>query len=79
MEGVTRAVVIELARKRGIAVHETILLRHDLYAAEECFATGTAAEIAPITQIDKRIIGDGRPGPITKKIMQDFVSYRNAL
>lgn len=79
LDGITRAVVIELAQKRGITVQETTLLRHDLYVAEECFATGTAAEIAPITQIDKRLIGDGRPGPITKKITQDFIAYRNAV
>jgi branched-chain amino acid aminotransferase len=76
LEGITRGVVIELARKRGIAVHETLLLRHDLYIAAECFATGTAAEIAPITQIDKRTIGDGHAGPLTKRLTADFVAYR---
>ncbi len=76
LEGITRGVVIELARKRSIPVHETVLLRHDLYIANECFATGTAAEIVPITQIDKRVIGDGRPGPITTRLTQDFVAYR---
>lgn len=78
LEGITRGVVLELARRRSIPVLEACLLRHDLYCATECFATGTAAEIAPITQIDKRQIGDGKPGPITKKLMHDFVEYRNS-
>lgn len=79
LEGVTRSVVIELARKRGFVVHETVLLRHDLHIADECFASGTAAEIVPITSVDKRIIGDGKPGPITRKLTQDFVAYRSSV
>ncbi len=78
LEGITRGVVMELARRRGTAVHETVLVRHDLYIADECFATGTAAEIVPITLIDNRTIGNGHVGPITKRLMQDFVEYRNA-
>lgn len=79
LEGVTRDLVMELARKRKIPVHETSLVRHDLFVAEEAFATGTAAEIVPITEVNKIPIGDGRPGPITRKLMEDFVAYRNAL
>jgi branched-chain amino acid aminotransferase len=78
LEGVTRDLVIELARTRGIAVHEKNLIRHDLYVCDECFATGTAAEIVPITEISKRMVGNGQPGPITKRLTQDFVAYRNA-
>ena len=74
--GITRDVAIELARKRGITVLEKSLIRHDLYVAEECFATGTAAEIVPITEIDKRPVGDGKPGPITQQLIEDFVEYR---
>jgi branched-chain amino acid aminotransferase len=69
---------MELARKRGMTVLETSLVRHDLLIAEECFATGTAAEIVPITEINKIPIGDGKPGRITKQLMEDFVTYRNA-
>lgn len=78
LEGITRAVVMELAEKRGYPVREKILIRHDLYVAEECFATGTAAEIVPITQIDRRPVGDGRPGPITIQLTRDFVAYRTS-
>jgi len=76
LEGVTRGLVMELARKRGIGVQEKLLIRHDLYIAEECFATGTAAEIIPIVMIDKRPVGDAKPGPITRQLIQDFVEYR---
>ncbi len=79
LEGVTRGVVMELAAKRGIPVRETSLVRHDLLVAEEAFATGTAAEIVPITEISKIPIGDGKPGPITRQLMEDFVAYRNAV
>lgn len=79
LEGVTRDLVMELARRRGIAVRETSLVRHDLFVADEVFATGTAAEIVPITEVNKVPIADGRPGPITKKLMDDFVAYRNTL
>jgi branched-chain amino acid aminotransferase len=68
---------MELARKRGIPVHEKILVRHDLYIADEVFATGTAAEVIPITEIERRPVGDGKPGTITKQLIKDFVAYRN--
>jgi len=72
LEGVTRDAVIELARKRGITLEEKDLTRHDLYIASECFLTGTAAEVIAVTHIDGRIIGDGKPGPITRQLMADF-------
>lgn len=78
LEGVTRSVVMELARKRGIPTRETSLVRHDLFIADEVFATGTAAEIVPITQINKVPVGDGKPGRITKLLTEDFVAYRNS-
>ena len=77
LDGITRGVVMALARDRGIAVHERVLDRHDLYIAHECFATGTAAEVVPITEIDRRPIGDGKPGPITKQLTADFIAYRS--
>lgn len=78
LEGITRGLVIELARKRGITVRETSLLRHDLYVAEEIFGTGTAAEVVPIVEVDKRPVGNGKPGRLTMQLNQDFVDYRNA-
>ncbi len=78
LEGITRGVVIELAGHRGIEVREQSLIRHDLYVADEIFATGTAAEIVAITEVDKRIVGDGTPGPITKQITEDFINYRTS-
>lgn len=77
LDGITRHLVMELAKKRGIAVLEKSIVRHDLYVADECFATGTAAEVIPITEIAKRVVGDGTPGPITKQLIADFVAYRN--
>lgn len=77
LEGITRALVLELARHRGIDTQEKVLIRHDLYLADECFGTGTAAEVVPITQIDGRTVGDGMPGPITRQITQDFIAYRS--
>lgn len=78
LDGITRGVVMELAEKRGIPVFERVLVRHDLYIADECFATGTAAEIVPITEIDHRVVGDGRPGTITKQLTKDFIKYRTS-
>ncbi len=72
LKGITRGCVMELARKARLEVSEDMLTRHDLYNAEECFLTGTAAEIAPIVKIDGRVIGTGRPGEATLKLMDAF-------
>jgi branched-chain amino acid aminotransferase len=72
LEGVTRNAIIELARTAGIAVQETALTRHDVYAADECFLTGTAAEVIPVVKCDARPIGSGKPGPITKQLRERF-------
>jgi branched-chain amino acid aminotransferase len=72
LEGVTRAVVMELARRRKIPVCEKNMTRHDLYVADECFLTGTGAEIMPITSIDQRQIGSGRIGVMTRQLLEDF-------
>ena len=79
LEGITRDVVMELARKRGIPVRETSLVRHDLFVAQEVFASGTAAEIVPITDISGIPVGAGKPGRITKQLTEDFAAYRNAV
>lgn len=78
LEGITRNLVMDLARKRGFDVTEKTLIRHDAYVAEEVFATGTAAEVIPVTEIERRPVGDGKPGRITKILIEDFIAYRNA-
>ncbi|MGD2110219.1 MAG: branched-chain-amino-acid transaminase [Phycisphaerae bacterium] len=77
LEGITRNLVMELARKRGIKVHQKLMIRHDLYIADECFATGTAAEVISITMIEGRPVGNGKPGSITRQLLNDFVEYRS--
>jgi branched-chain amino acid aminotransferase len=72
LEGVTRSVILKLCEKLGIPCCEKTLQRHDLYIADECFLTGTAAEVAPITKIDGRSIGNGHPGPVTKRLIDAF-------
>ncbi|MDO4575032.1 MAG: branched-chain-amino-acid transaminase [Planctomycetia bacterium] len=72
LEGITRGAVLDLAREHGIPCKECVLTRHDVYIADECFLTGSAAEIIPVTQIDARPIGDGKPGPITQKLIALF-------
>ena len=72
LRGITREVVIEIIQRLGIPFCEANLGLYDLYTADEVFVTGTAAEVAPIVEIDGRVIGDGRPGKITKQIMGEF-------
>ncbi|RLG22757.1 branched-chain amino acid aminotransferase [Methanosarcinales archaeon] len=72
LRGITREVAIEIVHKLNIPLYEAQLGLFDLYTADEVFVTGTAAEIAPIVKIDGRIIGDGKPGIITKKLMEEF-------
>ena len=72
LEGITRGAVMELAVAAGIECREATLVRHDLYTAEECFLTGTAAEVIPVVEIDGRRIGAGIPGPVTGRLTRDF-------
>ncbi len=72
LEGITRAVVIELAVEAGIPVREIPLTKHDVYIADECFLTGSAAEVVPVVKVDSRRIGDGRPGPVTRQLLTRF-------
>jgi branched-chain amino acid aminotransferase len=72
LEGITRDAVIELARKAGYETRETALTRHDVYVADECFLTGSAAEVIPVVKVDHRKIGGGIPGPITKDLIERF-------
>ena len=78
LEGVTRNSVIDLAREAGIRVEERVFTRHDLYIADECFLTGTAAEVIPVVKIDRRAIGDGQPGKITQRLIAAFRQLANS-
>ena len=75
LEGITRNTVIRLARAAGITVLECPLLRHDIYTADECFLTGTAAEVIAVTSLDGRSIGGGVPGPITNDLRARFQRF----
>ena len=72
LEGITRKVIIDLCRAHGVPIHEKTLQRHDVYVADECFLTGSAAEVIPVTKIDGRTIGSGDPGPVTRNLMERF-------
>ncbi len=72
LEGITRNAVMEIARGIGITVVERAMERHDVYTADECFLTGSAAEVIPVVECDARPIGTGKPGPITKDLSERF-------
>ena len=72
LAGVTRAVVFELAAEFGIPIREPMMTRYDIFTADECFLTGTAAEVIPAVKLDTRLIGDGKPGPITQRLIGLF-------
>ncbi len=72
LEGITRNTVMDLARGMGILVEEELLTLFDVYTAEECFLTGTAAEVIPVVKVDGRTIRTGQPGEITKRLMESF-------
>jgi len=73
LDGITRAFVINLAKKMGIEVIERNITPNELFTADEAFFTGTAAEVAPIHDVNGRVIGPGNQGPVTKRIMQEFM------
>lgn len=72
LRGITRAVVFEIAAELGMKVTETEITRHDVFTADECFLTGTAAEVVPVVQADGRAIGKGKPGPVSARIIARF-------
>lgn len=72
LRGITRDTVLEIAKKSKISVHEHVLTRHELYISDECFLTGTAAEIVPVVKVDGRTIGTGKPGKITAGLLKKF-------
>jgi len=72
LEGITRNVVIELAKKLGVPFQEATLTRHDVYVADEVFLTGSAAEVIAVTKVDDRVVGAGKQGPVTKRLREAF-------
>ena len=75
LEGITRNIVMELARAEGMQVEERVFTLYDVYNADECFLTGTAAEVIPVATVDGRAIGSGRPGEITNRLIEAFHAY----
>jgi branched-chain amino acid aminotransferase len=72
LRGITRSVAFEIAAETGIKVTETDITRHDVFTADECFLTGTAAEVIPVVKADGRVIGNGKPGPISIRMIARF-------
>jgi branched-chain amino acid aminotransferase len=73
LEGVTRNTILEIAEKKGYPTAEKVFTRHDIFVADECFLSGTAAEMIPVVKVDGRTIGeDGKPGKITKDLMKAY-------
>lgn len=78
LDGITRAVIIEIAAKLGVPVVEKSLTRYDIFTADECFLTGTAAEVIPVVELDRRTIGSGKPGPLTSSFLDAFHKLANS-
>jgi branched-chain amino acid aminotransferase len=76
--GITRRTVMEMATESAISVAETNLTRYDLFNAEECFLTGTGAELIPVVKIDGRVIGNGKPGVITRRLVKHYRALTKA-
>ena len=72
LKGITRETVLEIAREMGIPVKESPMTQYDVYVADECFLTGSAAELIPVVKVDGRPIGDGKPGAMTMKLLDRF-------
>ena len=78
LEGITRNVVMKLAADAGLEVREDVLTRYELYTADEVFLTGTAAEVIPVVNIDRRSIGAGKPGPVTRQLAKTFNRFASS-
>ena len=72
LRGITRDSILEIARKNKITAHEHVITRHEVYISDECFLTGTAAEVIPVVKVDGRVIGQGKPGKLTLSLMKKF-------
>ena len=78
LDGITRRAVMELIAKEGLVCKEEVLTRFDIYTAQECFLTGTAAEVIPAVEYDRRLIGTGKPGVTTAKLIAAFKELANS-
>jgi len=72
LRGITRDAVIDIAKELGLPLRETDMTRYDIWCADECFLTGSGAEVIPVVKLDGRVIGDGKPGPITQRVLAAF-------
>lgn len=72
LKGVTRSTIIDIAKDTGIPVREADMTRYDIWVADECFLTGSGAEVIPVVKLDGRVIGAGKPGPITQRVLEAF-------
>jgi len=72
LKGITRATIFDIARDLKIPMRECDLTRYDVWCADECFLTGTGAEVIPVVKLDGRVIGSGKPGPITARVLESF-------
>lgn len=72
LKGITRDTVIDIAKELGVPLRETDMTRYDIWCADECFLTGSGAEVIPVSKLDGRVIGSGKPGPITQRVLAAF-------
>jgi branched-chain amino acid aminotransferase len=72
LKGITRGTIFDIAHELGITIREADMTRYDVWVADECFLTGSGAEVIPVTKLDGRVIGTGRPGPVTQKVLAAF-------
>ena len=72
LRGITRDSVLDIAKKNKILVHEHVITRHEVYISDECFLTGTAAELIPVVKVDGRVIGSGKPGQMLLRLIKEF-------
>lgn len=72
LKGITRGTIFDIARELNVPIRETDMTRYDVWCSDECFLTGSGAEVIPVVKLDGRTIGDGRPGPITRRVLESF-------
>ncbi len=78
LDGITRQVIFEIAESKGVTIQEVEMTRYEIYTADECFLTGTAAEVVPVTTVDQRSIGNGKPGPLSLSFIEAFRELVNS-
>ena len=72
LKGITRSTIFDIAKDIGVPIREADMTRYDIWVADECFLTGSGAEVIPTVKLDGRVIGTGKPGPITQRVMEAF-------